>query len=48
MELSKKSIKEFQEIYHNDYGVVLSDEEAQEKASLFFRLMQNVYRPIGK
>lgn len=48
MELSKKSIKEFKEIYRNDYGVVLGYEEAREKSLLLFKLMQSIYRPIEK
>jgi hypothetical protein len=46
MELSKQSIKRFKKIYHEDYGVELSDEQAYELACKFFAMMQAIVKPI--
>ena len=48
MQLSNKSIEEFQKIYSEDYGVMLNFEEAKEHANLFFNAMQVIYKPILK
>ncbi len=38
--LTLEAIKEFKELYKKDYGVVLSDEEATEKATLLFSALE--------
>lgn len=38
--LTLEAIDEFKELYREDYGVVLSDEEATEKATLLFSVLE--------
>ena len=46
MELSKQSIQEFKQIYLEDYGIKLTNEQAFELACKFFAMMQVVCRKI--
>lgn len=46
MRLSKEAIKEFKEIYHKEFGEVISDEEAQEMGGGLLSLFKVIYRPI--
>lgn len=48
MKLPQKSIEQFIEIYHKDYGVILNIEQAEEMASSFFHLIHAIYKPIPK
>ena len=45
-ELSKKAIKEFTEIYFEEFQIKLSEDEAQRIASDFLRTFALVYRPL--
>lgn len=38
--LTLEAINEFKELYKIDYGIVLSDEEATEKATLLFSALE--------
>lgn len=40
MELNKNSINEFKQIYLDEYGIKLSDEEAKQKSQNFLSLLQ--------
>lgn len=46
MRLSKEAIKEFKEIYYEEFGDRLSDEEAQEMGGSLISLFRVIYRPI--
>jgi len=46
IELDQQAIKEFQEIYREDYGVELDDGLAHELAHKFFALMDVVTKPF--
>lgn len=46
MRISKGAIKEFKEIYEAEFGVMLSDTEATEKALRLLVLFKNIYKPI--
>lgn len=46
MTLSKKAIKEFQEMYKSDYGIDLEFEEAKKMAIAFMVQMSAVYKQI--
>jgi hypothetical protein len=48
MTLDKKAIKEFQEIYREDYGIDLEFSEAEKLATAFAVQMSVLYRPITK
>ena len=48
MQLSKKAIKEYKEIYKKKTGEDLSDQEVYEQASNLLRAFKAVYRPIPK
>lgn len=45
MALSLEAISEFRELYRKDYGIVLSDEEATEKATLLFSALEVLVKP---
>lgn len=45
---SKQAIAEFKALYHQHYGVVLTDEEAFKKASGLLRLYKTIYAPTMK
>lgn len=45
MALPLEAIIEFQELYRKDYGIILSDEEATEKASLLFSVLEVIWKP---
>lgn len=46
MRLSKEAIEEFQEIYAEEFGETISDEEAQEIGENLISLFRIIYRPI--
>lgn len=46
MSLSPQAIQEFKEIYRLDYGVILTDAEALDLATTFFKLMSVIFRPL--
>lgn len=46
MSLSKKSIKDFKELYQKDYGIALDNGEDKIVAQNFFQLMKTVYKQI--
>lgn len=46
MRLSKEAIKEFKEIYYEEFGERVSDEEAQEMGGNLISLFKIIYRPI--
>jgi len=46
MELSKKAIEEYKEIYQREYGKTLTDQEAYEQASNLLRLFKVIYRSL--
>lgn len=41
--MSEESLKKFKEIYHKEYGIVLSDKETLDKASKLLNLYRAVY-----
>jgi len=48
MRLSGKAIKEFKEIYYQEFGQKISDEQAQEMGANLFSLFKIIYRPLPK
>lgn len=40
MALPKEAVDEFKQIYFKDYGVMLSDAEAEERANSLFELFE--------
>jgi len=46
MSLSETAIKGFKEIYYEEFGVMISDEEAEEKGTNLISLFKIIYRPI--
>lgn len=46
MKLSKKALKEFKQIYLEEYGKELKDSEALEKATKLLVLVKAIYKPI--
>jgi len=46
MEISKKELEEFKQIYKNEFGEDLSDEEAREIAQRLLGFISLVYRPL--
>ena len=46
MKLSKEAIKEFKEIYYQEFGEGISDEAAQEMGGNLVSLFKIIYRPI--
>jgi hypothetical protein len=46
--LSSTAVQEFKEIYLQELGIELSNEEAVAKATKFLRLFRMVYQPIPK
>jgi len=46
MGLSKKAIKEFKEIYREEFGETISDEAAEEKGQRLLSLFKIIYKPI--
>lgn len=48
MQLSKETIEEFKEIYREELGEEISDQEAYEEASNLIQLFKIIYRPIPK
>ena len=48
MRLSKEAIKEFQEIWYEEFGERISEEKAQEMGENLISLFKIIYRPIPK
>ena len=46
--LSKKALLEFKEIYRQEFGAELGDDEVLKKAIMLLTMFQNVYRPVPK
>lgn len=46
MRLSKEAIKEFKDIYYDEFGERISDEDAQEMGESLLSLFKVIYRPI--
>ena len=46
MRLSKEAIKEFKDIYYQEFREEISDEEAQEMCESLLSLFKIIYRPI--
>ncbi len=46
--LSKKAITEYQAIYKKEFGVELSDQQAQEQGMKVLRFFRLIYQPIPK
>lgn len=46
--LSEKAVKEYKEIYKQEFGIELSDEEARDEAEKMIRMFRVIYRPIPK
>jgi hypothetical protein len=44
MNLTKEAVDQFKEIFHKEFGTLLSDEEARERAESFMRLVLIVLR----
>lgn len=45
--LSHEAILEYQQIYKQEFGIELSYELANEKASEFLRLLKILYKPVS-
>lgn len=45
MNLPAEAKSHFKEIFHREFGELLSDEEAQERAESFMRLVMIIVRP---
>lgn len=48
MRLSKEAIEELKDIYYQEYGEQISNEEAQEIGESLLSLFKIIYRPIPK
>lgn len=48
MQLSVSAISNFKRVYEQRFGVMLSDEEANEKGLDLLRFMKLIYKPIPK
>ncbi len=48
MILDNKAIKEFQDIYREDFGIELDFSEAEKLANAFAIQMSSIYKPISK
>lgn len=46
--ISEERLQEFREIYADEFGEELSDEEALEKALDVLRMFRAIYRPIPR
>lgn len=46
MRLSKEAIREFQEIWYEEFGERISEEKAQEMGENLLSLFKIIYRPI--
>ncbi len=46
MQLSQDDIGEFKAIYHEEYGVTLTDAQALGLATAALNLMRAIYRPL--
>lgn len=46
MELEQESIKEFQKIYKEEFGIDISNQEALDLAQGLLNLFKAVYKPI--
>lgn len=46
--LSEASIKDFKEIYKEEYGADISDDEALELATNLINFVNKIYRPVLK
>lgn len=46
--LSKKAITEYQEIYKKEFGVKISEQQAQEQGIKLLRFFKLIYQPIPK
>jgi len=46
MRLNKEAIKEFKEIYYEEFGERISDKQAQEMGANLLSLFKIIYRPI--
>lgn len=45
MNITDKDIDEFQQLYHEKFGIELNRIEARQKLTLFVRQMEIVYQP---
>ena len=48
MQLSKKALDKFKQIYQKEFMVELSDEEANEKGLELLEFFRLIYKPIPK
>lgn len=48
MQLTTQQVNEFKELYQNEFGEELSDEEARKQARNLVQLVASVYQPIRK
>lgn len=46
--ISKEQLEKFKEIYKNQFGEELSDQDALEKATKLLNMMKVIYRPLPK
>ena len=46
MQLSREAIEEFKAIYQDEYGIALSDTEAQEMGQRLLAIFQILARPL--
>lgn len=46
MQLTQEALNEFKQIYRQDLGITLTNEQALDLATSFFNLMQAIYRPL--
>jgi len=48
MKIEPEDIKGFQRLWKDSFNLVISKEEAQEKAIILLEMMKLVYRPLPK
>jgi len=46
MGLSKEATKEFKDIYYQEFGEKISDQQAQEMGANLISLFEIIYRPV--
>jgi len=48
MKLKPEAIAEFKQIFAEEHGITLTDEQAQKEASDLLLIIKTIYRPIPK
>ena len=48
MKLTSKHIADFQQLYFEEYGITLSEDEALERSTKLIELIRIIHKPITK